>query len=320
MSASFDFQTTVAYDTAGLRFQVSLGGPEEAGGATFTLTADDLATGERLSFDHAACAALHDFTRGYARWLATRGITATRGDDAITGRAREGLSAAQLLQVAHQAIDMIDQKFSGYRENVVSGPRYSDIVFEKRDGVAWLMLNRPETFNAKRGVTMDEMADALLDAAGDNDIRAVVLSGAGPNGFCTGNDQSYDPSEEHAAYAGTAGVTYSQVLRQMPQPVIAAVDGYAIGSGNILAYESDFTIATTRSRFGQTGPRVGSPAAGHGVAMLAARVGRSARGRCGCCASSTAPRRPTRWAWSTGWWRSTSCGRRSTGSSQRSRT
>ena len=175
--------------------------------------------------------------------------------------------------MAHQAIDMIDQKFSGYRENVVDAPRYSDIVFEKRDGVAWLMLNRPETFNAKRGVTMDEMADALLDAAGDNDIRAVVLSGAGPNGFCTGNDQSYDPSEEYAAYAGTVGVTYSQVLRQMPQPVIAAVDGYAIGSGNILAYESDFTIATTRSRFGQTGPRVGSPAAGHGVAMLAARVG-----------------------------------------------
>ena len=79
MSASFDFQTTVAYDTAGLRFRVSLGGPEEAGGATFTLTADNLATGERLSFDHAACSALHDFTRGYARWLATRGITATRG-------------------------------------------------------------------------------------------------------------------------------------------------------------------------------------------------------------------------------------------------
>jgi len=59
----------------------------------------------------------------------------------------------------------------------------------------------------------------------------------------------------------------------MPQPVIAAVDGYAIGSGNIMAYESDFTIATTRSRFGQTGPRVGSPAAGHGVAMLAGRIG-----------------------------------------------
>ncbi len=273
MSSSFDFQTSVAYETAGLRFQVSLGAPADGAGAAFTLTADDLATDQRLSFDHEVCAALHDFTRGYTRWLATRGITAARGEDAITGTAREDLSAAQLLQVAHGAVDMIDQRFSEYRESVVDAPRYSDIVFEKRDGVAWLMLNRPETFNAKRGITMDEMADALLDAAGDNDIRAVVLSGAGPNGFCTGNDQSYDPSEEQAAYSGTAGVTYSQVLRGMPQPVIAAVDGYAIGSGNIMAYESDFTIATTRSRFGQTGPRVGSPAAGHGVAMLAARVG-----------------------------------------------
>ena len=104
-------------------------------------------------------------------------------------------------------------------------------------------------------------------------MRVVVISGAGPNGFCTGNDQSYDPSLERSDYSGTSSVSYSQVIRQMQQPVIAAVDGYAIGSGNILAYESDFTIATTRSRFGQTGPRVGSPAAGHGVAMLAARVG-----------------------------------------------
>ena len=155
----------------------------------------------------------------------------------------------------------------------MGGNGYSDIIYEKRDSAAWLMINRPETFNAKRGITMTEMADALLDAAGDSSIRAVVLSGAGPNGFCTGNDQSYDPTLEREEYGGTATIGYSRVLKQMPQPVIAAVDGYAIGSGNILAYESDFTIATTRSRFGQNGPRVGSPAAGHGVASLAARVG-----------------------------------------------
>ena len=72
---------------------------------------------------------------------------------------------------------------------------------------------------------------------------------------------------------GEAEIRYSQVIQQIPQPVIAAVDGYAIGSGNILAYTCDFTVATTRSRFGQTGPRVGSPANGPNVAMLAARVG-----------------------------------------------
>ena len=139
--------------------------------------------------------------------------------------------------------------------------------------MAWLTINRPETYNAKRGITMNEMADALLDAAGDDSVRVVVISGAGPNGFCTGNDQSYDPTLEAADYSGTAEVGYSRVVEEMPQLVIAAVDGFAIGSGNILAYTADFTIATTRSRFGQTGPRVGSPATGHGVAKLAARVG-----------------------------------------------
>lgn len=273
MSSSFAFETAVAYETAGVQFNVSLSAASGTEAAVFNLTVEDLATGGRVPFNHEACAAVHDFTRGYARWLGTQGIGASRGDDAITGVARDGLSTAELLQVAHDAVDMIDQRFAHYRTSVVGSGGYSDIVFEKRDGVAWLMINRPETFNAKRGITMNEMSAALLDASGDNDIRAVVISGAGPNGFCTGNDQSYDPSLEGAAYAGTATLSYNQVLRQMPQPVIAAVDGYAIGSGNILAYESDFTIATTRSRFGQTGPRVGSPAAGHGVAMLAARVG-----------------------------------------------
>ena len=240
MTSSFDFETAVVYETAGVRFDLSLA-PALDGreAAEFTLTVEDLATGARLPLKHDVCAAVHDFTRGYARWLGTKGIRAGCGEDAVTGAARDGLSAAELLQLAHDAVDMIDQRFAHYRTNVIGSAGYSDIVFEKRDGVAWLMLNRPETFNAKRGITMDEMSAALLDAAGDNDVRAVVISGAGPNGFCTGNDQSYDPSEP-GAYAGTAKLSYNKVLRQMPQPVIAAVDGYAIGSGNILAYESDF--------------------------------------------------------------------------------
>ena len=272
MSQEFRFKTSVEHQPAGVRFNVNLeGGGDEA--ATFQLTVDDLADGSRVAFNHEASPAVHDFTRGYTRWLGTQGVRAERGDDEITGIARDGLSAAQLLQVAHDAVDMIDQRFANYRSSVIEATDYSDVIYEKRDGAAWLMINRPETFNAKRGITMDEMADALLDASKDSSVRVVVISGAGPNGFCTGNDQSYDPSLERSDYSGTSSVSYSQVIRQMQQPVIAAVDGYAIGSGNILAYESDFTIATTRSRFGQTGPRVGSPAAGHGVAMLAARVG-----------------------------------------------
>ena len=273
MPDTFQFQTQLPFDTAGVRFNLALTSTAGQDGAAYTCTVDDLSSGKRLPLTHEACPAVYDFTRGYTRWLGTKGVPSTLGDDEINGVAHTKFSAAQLLQVAHDAVDLIDQRFANYNASVIGGDAYSDIVFEKRDGVAWLMLNRPETFNAKRGVTMNEMADALLDAAGDNSIRVVVISGAGPNGFCTGNDQSYDPAEDRGAYGGSAPVSYSQVIRQMPQPVIAAVDGYAIGSGNIMAYECDFTIATTRSRFGQTGPRVGSPAAGHGVAMLADRVG-----------------------------------------------
>ena len=273
MPDTFQFQTQLPYQTAGVRFNLGLTSTAGQEGAAYTCTVDDLASGNRLPLTHDACPAVDDFSRGYTRWLGTKGVRATLGDDQITGVAHTEFSPAQLLQVAHDAVDLIDQRFANYKASVVGGDAYSDIVFEKRDDVAWLMLNRPETFNAKRGITMNEMADALLNAAADNSIRVAVISGAGPNGFCTGNDQSYDPADEHGAYAGTAPVSYSQVIRQMPQPVIAAVDGYAIGSGNIMAYECDFTIATTRSRFGQTGPRVGSPAAGHGVAMLADRVG-----------------------------------------------
>ena len=273
MPFTMKFESSQDYAESGVRVNVSLEKPSNADEARFAFTMDDLASGRRLDFLHETCPALHDFSRGYTRWMATKGISASRGEDAISGTARADAMPGGLQGVLQEAVDMADQKFSNYRDSIVRSDGYSDIVFQKRDGVAWLLLNRPETYNAKRGITMNEMANALLDAAGDNSIRAVVISGAGPNGFCTGNDQSYDPELEHDDYRGTTAVSYSQVIREMPQPVIAAVDGYAIGSGNILAYENDFTVATTRSRFGQTGPRVGSPAAGHTVASLAARIG-----------------------------------------------
>ncbi len=273
MSSSINMETSAAYQTAGVRFNFSLTTPAEGGQAQFNITVDNLATAQRLPFSHQACPAVHDFTRGFARWLGTKGFRATRNDDQIVAAANAELTQTQLIQGFRDAIDLVDQKFSNYLGPIIGSDSYSDVVYKKEDGVAWLLLNRPETFNAKRGITMDEMADSLLDAAGDSSIRVVVISGAGPNGFCTGNDQSYDPELEESDYRGEAKVRYGQVIQQMPQPVIAAVDGYAIGSGNILAYTCDFTVATTRSRFGQTGPRVGSPANGHNVAMLAARVG-----------------------------------------------
>lgn len=270
---AFHLDTQAEYGQAGVRFKLGLHQPGADDPPALTVTVDDLATGKPLAINHATAPAVHDFARGYARWLGTKGVRAEKSDEAVSGVTVRAMSSAELLQIAHDAIDLIDQRFPHYTASVIGSSGYSDIVYSKGDGVARLMINRPETFNAKRGITMDETAHALLDAAGDNSVRVVVVSGAGPNGFCTGNDQSYDPSLERSEYSGSGGISYSQVIRQMPQPVIAAVDGYAIGSGNILAYECDFTIATTRSRFGQTGPRVGSPVAVHGVAMLAARVG-----------------------------------------------
>ena len=275
MSSDIKMETSASYETAGVRFNLSINTPQGQEPAKLSITVDDLATGQRLAFNHQACPAVHDFTRGFSRWLGTKGFRATRNEAEIVAEARAEMTPVELTHGFHDALDMIGQKFSTYL-GPIAGPnvgRYSDVVYKKEDGVAWLTLNRPETYNAKRGITMDEMADTLMDAAGDSSIRVVVISGAGPNGFCTGNDQSYDPELEKSDYRGEAEVRYSQVVQQMPQPVIAAVDGFAIGSGNILAYTCDFTIATTRSRFGQTGPRVGSPANGHGVAMLAARVG-----------------------------------------------
>ncbi len=149
--------------------------------------------------------------------------------------------------------------------------RFTDILYGKKEGVARVTINRPEVYNALRGKTTDEMVVALQDAAEDDAIRVVVIAGAGPNAFCSGRDQGEDRSSPE--YSGTSESSFMEMIRGMPKPVIAKVDGYAIGSGNILAYMCDFTVASERSIFGQTGPRVGSPASGFAVGYLAHVVG-----------------------------------------------
>ncbi len=148
---------------------------------------------------------------------------------------------------------------------------FADILYDKNAGVARITINRPEVYNALRGRTTDEMVVALQDADADESIRVIVIAGAGPNAFCSGRDQSEDRTSTE--YGGTSEDSFTDLIRSIPKPVIAMVDGFAIGSGNILAYMCDFTVASTRSTFGQTGPRVGSPAAGFGVAYLAQVVG-----------------------------------------------
>lgn len=159
---------------------------------------------------------------------------------------------------------------------------YEDITYHKGGGIARIAFNRPEKRNAFRPLTIDEMAEALLDAWQDESIGVVMLTGNGPSrkdgkhAFCSGGDQSV---RGHAGYVGGDGRARLNVLqlqryiRTIPKPVIAAVSGYAIGGGHVLHVICDLSIAGENAVFGQTGPIVGSFDAGFGSSYLAAIVG-----------------------------------------------
>lgn len=154
---------------------------------------------------------------------------------------------------------------------------YEDIIYEKTaDGIARVTINRPHVRNAFRPQTVSEMIDAFVDAREDMDVGVVILTGAGPEAFCSGGDQKV---RGEAGYVGSDQVPRLNVLdlqhliRYIPKPVIAAVSGYAIGGGHVLHLVCDLTIAAENARFGQTGPRVGSFDAGYGAGLLARTVG-----------------------------------------------
>ena len=154
-----------------------------------------------------------------------------------------------------------------------------DIVYQKDHGVAKITINRPEVYNAFRARTVDEMIWAFRDAWDDNRIGVVVLTGAGDKAFCAGGDQKQRSGEGYDKSGGLGGgiglevETLHGVIRDIPKPVIAAVNGYAIGGGNVLQVLCDLSIASERAKFGQSGPKVGSYDAGFGTAYLSRIVG-----------------------------------------------
>lgn len=158
---------------------------------------------------------------------------------------------------------------------------YSDIMYEKAEGIARITINRPDKRNAFRPETVFQMYDAFTDAREDATIGVVLLTGAGPSkdgkyAFCSGGDQSIRGDE---GYVGGDGVPRLNVLdlqkliRSIPKPVIALVAGYAIGGGHVLHVICDLTIAAENAVFGQTGPKVGSFDGGFGSSYLARIVG-----------------------------------------------
>jgi naphthoate synthase len=154
---------------------------------------------------------------------------------------------------------------------------FTDIKFEKTDdGIAKVTINRPEVRNAFRPLTVQEMLQAFDLAHEDPEIGVIILTGEGPDAFCSGGDQKV---RGHAGYIGGDGVPRLNVLdlqkkiRSIPKPVIAMVAGYAIGGGHVLHVVCDLTIAADNARFGQTGPKVGSFDGGLGSSYLARIVG-----------------------------------------------
>ncbi|MFM7777937.1 MAG: enoyl-CoA hydratase-related protein, partial [Alphaproteobacteria bacterium] len=151
---------------------------------------------------------------------------------------------------------------------------YQDILFEARDGVATITINRPQVMNAFRGQTCEELIHALNRAGWDKSIGVIVLAGAGDHAFCTGGDQSaHDGQYDGRGMIGLPVEELQSLIRDVPKPVIARVQGYAIGGGNVLATLCDLTIASEKAQFGQVGPKVGSVDPGFGTAYLARIVG-----------------------------------------------
>jgi dihydroxynaphthoic acid synthetase len=158
-------------------------------------------------------------------------------------------------------------------------PEYEDISYEVENGVAIIAIDRPDVLNAFRDITIRELISAFETAWDETEIGVVVLTGVGDRAFCVGGDQSVRGSDGYGGHRGRelgVGVdimTLHNLIRDIPKPVIAAVNGYAIGGGHVLHVLCDITIASERAVFGQVGPKVGSFDAGYGSLLLADTIG-----------------------------------------------
>ena len=153
---------------------------------------------------------------------------------------------------------------------------YHDVRYEVDAPVAIVTLDRPKRLNAFRGRSIEELIHAFKRAWADRDVACVIFTGAGDRAFCVGGDQK--EYVERGGYGTSENGLWEleelqTLIRNLPKPVIAAVNGYAIGGGHVLQVICDVTIAAEHAVFGQAGPRVASFDAGFGTAYLARVVG-----------------------------------------------
>ncbi len=164
--------------------------------------------------------------------------------------------------------------------------KFQDVIYEKKDRIARITINRPDKYNAATPVTLHELVKAFIDAWTDKEIGVVVFTGAGDKAFCTGGDQSIRDLGGYKGYTsdelkGTVAELPLEVgwqfvtflIRHIPKPVIARVNGYAIGGGHVWQVNCDLSIAADMAKLGQAGPRVGSFDPGFGTGDLWRNVG-----------------------------------------------
>jgi naphthoate synthase len=158
---------------------------------------------------------------------------------------------------------------------------YSDILYERAEGIAKITINRPEVHNAFRPQTLSELREAFETARDDLEVGAIIFTGAGTEAFCSGGDQRIRGDDgyigdDEVAKQGVGRLDVGDLhvqIRRTPKPVVAMVAGFAVGGGHILHLVCDLTIAADNAVFGQTGPRVGSFDGGFGASLLANNVG-----------------------------------------------
>jgi naphthoate synthase len=159
--------------------------------------------------------------------------------------------------------------------------KFTDVIYEVAEGMAKITINRPEVRNAFRPQTLFELAEAFNLARDNDQVGVIIFTGAGTEAFCSGGDINVRGDDGYLGSdaLGKKGIGRLNVLdlqvqiRRTPKPVVAMVAGWAIGGGHVLHVVCDLTIAADNSKFGQTGPMVGSFDGGYGAGLLAAHVG-----------------------------------------------
>jgi naphthoate synthase len=181
----------------------------------------------------------------------------------------------------HRPVDPLDELRSLPAPDWKLLGDFNDIRHEVAEGMARITICRPEVHNAFRPQTLFELTEAFTAARDDPDVGAIILTGEGPDAFCSGGDQRIRGDDGYLGDdsvaqrgIGRLNVLDLQILiRRIPKPVVASVAGYAIGGGHVLHLVCDLTIAADNARFGQTGPKVGSFDGGYGSGLLARTIG-----------------------------------------------